>query len=169
MNALLARWFSCSVSDKLSLITWLNFDSNIQVCSLYFSRSNPWCSFQQSFMKGMMITWLSHVHLVASQRLSSLIIREILWRIHNHIVNKMMLILLITIYRDWLKHPKSYKTKVGSSVARSEASTNGNTISYLQLWALSLKVLMPSKRNLTSFQHVLPKYPLPKLSDTCKR
>lgn len=58
------------------------------------------------------------------------------------------LIRKLLTYRNWLKQPKSIKTK---------------------LWALSLKALMPNKKMLTSFQHVLPKYPLPNLSDTCKR
>ncbi|XP_039274243.2 carnitine O-palmitoyltransferase 1, liver isoform-like [Styela clava] len=51
-------------------------------------------------------------------------------------------------YRDWLNYPKAMKTK---------------------FWMLSLKILVPRKKVMYAFQHVLPKYPLPRLSDTCRR
>uniref|UniRef100_H2YI63 Choline/carnitine acyltransferase domain-containing protein n=1 Tax=Ciona savignyi TaxID=51511 RepID=H2YI63_CIOSA len=51
-------------------------------------------------------------------------------------------------YRDWLYSPRSYKTKC---------------------WFLALSMLVPRKKYLYTFQHVLPHYPLPPLESTCKK
>nr|CAB3233585.1 carnitine O-palmitoyltransferase 1, liver isoform-like [Phallusia mammillata] len=51
-------------------------------------------------------------------------------------------------YRDWIYNPKSLKTRA---------------------WYLMLSSLLPRKKQLLTFQHVLPKYPLPKLDDTCAK
>nr|CAB3233592.1 carnitine O-palmitoyltransferase 1, liver isoform [Phallusia mammillata] len=51
-------------------------------------------------------------------------------------------------YRDWLYNHRSWKTKA---------------------WGFLLSSLVPKKNMLYSFQDYLPKYPLPKLEDTCER
>ncbi|CAK8691318.1 unnamed protein product [Clavelina lepadiformis] len=51
-------------------------------------------------------------------------------------------------YRDWMYDQKSSRTKA---------------------WGMLLSLLMPKKNKLFALQEYLPKYPLPRLEDTCKR
>jgi len=40
---------------------------------------------------------------------------------------------------------------------------------YFQAWGIMLKVLMPKQNPVNSLQNYLPKYPLPKLEETCEK